>query len=85
MNTCGMYIDGDHEYNIISKNNFINNIKGVFFRYSLGAFNPFFNGNDISQNYWNRPQTYPKLIFGYVWAFPWFITDSDPSKTAYDI
>ena len=45
-------------YNIILKNNFLNNNRDAFF------LDSYYNSNRWIRNYWNKSQILPKLIFG---------------------
>jgi parallel beta-helix repeat protein len=78
----GIYL-WDSMRNNIFKNNFLGNEQDVYFRSAL------FSRNRWKQNYWNRPQILPKLIFGYVvigsiWI-PWVNIDWRPALRPYDI
>jgi parallel beta-helix repeat protein len=81
-NLLGLYLDIPFDC-IISKNNFIDNIKHTDFRLSL--FYPF---QKWSGNYWNESRSSPKLIFGKIGPFrliPWINFDWHPAKEPYDI
>jgi parallel beta-helix repeat protein len=96
-NKCGIrlcyqggFITFHSNFNTIIKNNFLDNEQDAFFE---GDFiNQFIGRNIWRQNYWNRPQIFPKFIFGYVWIdmnivfrIPWINIDSLPAKEPYNI
>ncbi len=81
-NLLGLYLDIPFDC-IISKNNFIDNIKHTDFHFSL-----FFPFQKWSGNYWNESRSSPKLIFGKIGPFrliPWINFDWHPAKEPYDI
>jgi hypothetical protein len=89
-NRCGVALHGSN--NTFSKNNFINNIRNVRAYSSNGTWD---------SNYWNRPRTLPKTIWGrrFVWIIrpkgrhglgwgvyvPWPMFDLNPASEPYDI
>jgi len=94
---CGIYAGNCFNYKII-KNNFIGNYRNAVFGYSL--FDLFVSGfkyrtiRDIRStikwdgNYWNRPRSFPKIIFGVLPPYGvirWFHFDLNPAQEPYDI
>jgi nitrous oxidase accessory protein len=76
--------------NSIIKNNFVNIQQWDYF--SCNKSENSYEKNIWSQNYWNRPRLFPKLIhgvvlapFGFGFALPWFNIDWRPAQEPYDI
>jgi len=82
----------------ITKNNFIGNTINAQFGYFLiGALRFGFEYNSLRDirstikwdgNYWNRPRSFPKLIFGRLppsGMIPWFHFDLSPAQEPYNI
>jgi len=82
----------------ITKNNFIDNFVNAQFAYFLaGALRFGFEYNSLRDirttikwggNYWNRPRSFPKPIFGRLppsGMVPWFHFDLNPAQEPYDI
>jgi len=69
--------------NTIRNNNFIDNDKGLNFVYPITP-----TVNIIMENYWDKPRSLPKIIFGFkafILPFPWILIDWHPAKEPYDI
>jgi parallel beta-helix repeat protein len=104
-NNQGIFIKSSSNRNVISYNIIRNNVKGLYFWYSSDdneiIYNTFISNvrnvffadsfNNWSQNYWDRPRFFPKLIVGgktvsaYVYLMPWLSIDWRPAKEPYDI
>jgi parallel beta-helix repeat protein len=76
---------GLSKFNLILKNNFIDNEYHAFFEVDT------FTRNHWKHNYWGKPRILPKMIFGlwYHWdsgfSIPWFNIDWRPALKPYDI
>jgi len=55
LNHIGIFL-GDNQGNTVQSNNFLHNLRDVFF------INP---ENVVQGNYWGRPRIFPKILFGY--------------------
>ncbi len=94
---CGIYAGNCFNYKII-KNNFIGNYRNAIFVYALfelfGFGFKYRSIRDIRStikwngNYWNKPRSFPKIIFGSLPPFgrmPWLHFDWHPAQGPYDI
>jgi parallel beta-helix repeat protein len=79
---------GESSYNSkdnqIMNNNFLDNSRTAFFVHRLPIPDGGYN-NTWRQNYWNEPRIAPKLIFGFIFPFPWLNIDWRPALRPYDI
>jgi parallel beta-helix repeat protein len=91
-NVNGIYLtvgsSGSNSYNskdnVIMKNTFRGNSRTAFFVHKLPIEDGGYN-NTWQQNYWNEPRIAPKLIFGFIFPFPWLNIDWRPAQEPYDI
>jgi parallel beta-helix repeat protein len=78
-------VSGNCDYNKVIKNNFLNNKRHARFFHWMEDDGKYFPLNTWSQNYWDRPRIFPKLIFGFHTFSPWINIDWHPAKEPYDI